>query len=94
MKANGKRSSWGSRYIYFRWDTLKSKSEYWNGDIPWITTGDIHNIKRENITNFITEKGLNESSAKLITNEAILIAMYGQGKTRGMSAILNFEATT
>ncbi|HCY6603639.1 TPA: restriction endonuclease subunit S [Staphylococcus aureus] len=73
---------------------LKSKSEYWNGDIPWITTGDIHNIKRENITNFITEKGLNESSAKLITNEAILIAMYGQGKTRGMSAILNFEATT
>ncbi|HDH4223367.1 TPA: restriction endonuclease subunit S [Staphylococcus aureus] len=73
---------------------LKSKSEYWNGDIPWITTGDIHTIKRENITNFITEKGLNESSAKLITNEAILIAMYGQGKTRGMSAILNFEATT
>ncbi|MVH72443.1 restriction endonuclease subunit S [Staphylococcus aureus] len=73
---------------------LKSKSEYWNGDIPWITTGDIHNIKRENIINFITEKGLNESSAKLITNEAILIAMYGQGKTRGMSAILNFEATT
>src|SRR5699024_3381369 len=68
--------------------------DYWNGDIPWITTGDIANLRKENIDNFITEKALEESSAKLIENRAILIAMYGQGKTRGMSAILNFNAAT
>ncbi|MDK9869931.1 restriction endonuclease subunit S [Staphylococcus equorum] len=73
---------------------LKSNLDYWNGDIPWITTGDIANLKKENIDNFITEKALEESSAKLIENRAILIAMYGQGKTRGMSAILNFNAAT
>ncbi|WP_340298140.1 restriction endonuclease subunit S [Staphylococcus coagulans] len=73
---------------------LKSNSEYWNGDIPWITTGDIADLRKEKISNFITEKGLKESSAKLIKNKAIIIAMYGQGKTRGMSAILNFNATT
>lgn len=73
---------------------LKSNLDYWNGDIPWITTGDIANLRKENIDNFITEKALEESSAKLIENRAILIAMYGQGKTRGMSAILNFNAAT
>src|SRR5699024_7223825 len=71
-----------------------SNLDYWNGDIPWITTGDIANLRKENIDNFITEKALEESSAKLIENRAILIAMYGQGKTRGMSAILNFNAAT
>ncbi|WP_040029787.1 restriction endonuclease subunit S [Staphylococcus cohnii] len=73
---------------------LKSNLDYWNGDIPWITTGDIANLRKENINNFITEKALEESSAKLIENRAILIAMYGQGRTRGMSAILNFNAAT
>ncbi|PTJ29626.1 restriction endonuclease subunit S [Staphylococcus simulans] len=73
---------------------LRSKTEYWNGTIPWITTGDINGTKIKSVNNFITKEGLDNSSAKLIEETAILVAMYGQGKTRGMSSILNFSAAT
>lgn len=73
---------------------LKSKQAYWNGDIPWLTTGDINGKEIHEANNYITQEGLENSSAKLINKEAILIAMYGQGKTRGMASVLNFETTT
>ncbi|MEL0537317.1 restriction endonuclease subunit S [Staphylococcus debuckii] len=73
---------------------LRFKTEYWNGNIPWITTGDINGKEIKSVNNFITKEGLDNSSAKLIEETAILLAMYGQGKTRGMSSILNFPATT
>lgn len=73
---------------------LKTKKSYWDGDIPWLTTGDINGKKIHKASNYITQEGLENSSAKLVYKESILIAMYGQGKTRGMSSILNFEAAT
>ena len=73
---------------------LKTKKSYWNGDIPWLTTGDINGKEIYKASNYIAQEGLENSSAKLIYKKAILIAMYGQGKTRGMSSILNFEAAT
>ncbi|MEB8121471.1 restriction endonuclease subunit S [Staphylococcus xylosus] len=73
---------------------LKKKKAYWNGDIPWLTTGDINGKEIHKANNYITQEGMENSSAKLINKEAILIAMYGQGKTRGMASIINFEATT
>src|SRR5690606_34861112 len=43
---------------------------------------------------FITQKGLDNSSAKLFPKNTILMAMYGQGITRGKVAILGIDATT
>lgn len=72
----------------------RNTPEFWNGGIPWITTSLINfNVIKE-AEEFITEQGVKESSAKLFPRNTILMAMYGQGKTRGQVAILDIEATT
>ncbi|PQJ82788.1 restriction endonuclease subunit S [Polaribacter glomeratus] len=70
----------------------RSKPEYWNGDIPWISTTLIEYNKIKIANEFITELGLNNSSTKLYPIGTILMAMYGQGKTRGKVAILDIKA--
>ncbi|MDZ4992304.1 restriction endonuclease subunit S [Clostridium perfringens] len=72
----------------------RSNNEFWDGDIPWVTTGEIDfNVIKETKEK-ITSEAINNSSAKIFPVGTILIAMYGQGKTRGKSAILGIEATT
>ena len=69
--------------------------EYWkNGNIPWVKTTELQNNELTNVEEFITQKGLGESSAKMMPIGTLLIAMYGQGKTRGMTAYLGIEAST
>ena len=72
----------------------RTKSSYWNGKIPWVKTTQIQNclISENDIDEWITEEGLKKSSAKIISKGTILMAMYGQGKTRGQVAILNIDA--
>lgn len=72
----------------------RSIATYWNGDIPWITTSLIDSNKIDYADEYITKEGLENSSAKLFPSGAVLMAMYGQGKTRGKVAILGIEATT
>lgn len=72
----------------------RSKPEYWGGDIPWITTGEIQFNTITDSTERITEAGLQNSSAKLFPHGTLLMAMYGQGKTRGQVAKLGIEAAT
>ena len=70
-------------------------NEYWEcGTIPWVKTTELQNNLIKKVDEYITEKGLNSSSAKLVPPGTVLIAMYGQGKTRGMTAYLNIEACT
>jgi type I restriction enzyme S subunit len=72
----------------------RSNPCYWNGDIPWVKTAQIQNciINESSIDEWITEEGLLESSSKMIKAGTILMAMYGQGKTRGQVGILNINA--
>lgn len=72
----------------------RSVKEYWNGTIPWITTSLVDFNVIGNSDEFISEIGLEHSSAKVFPQETVLIAMYGQGKTRGKVALLGIEATT
>jgi type I restriction enzyme S subunit len=75
----------------------RSELSYWeNGDIPWIRTTEVQNchLYYEDVIEFITEKGMRNSSAKLLPINTILIAMIGQGKTRGQLALLKIEAST
>lgn len=67
-------------------------AEYYNGDIPWVKSGDLNNSYLNSCDEFITELGLKESSAKLFTPGTILIALYGA--TIGRLSILNFEAAS
>ena len=73
----------------------RDKAEYWeDGTIPWVKTTELQNNIIVNVDEYITEAGLNGSSAKLVPVGTVLVAMYGQGKTRGMTACLNIEACT
>ena len=73
----------------------RDKAEYWeDGTIPWVKTTELQNNIIVNVDEYITEAGLNGSSAKLVPVGTVLVAMYGQGKTRGMTAYLNIEACT
>lgn len=70
-------------------------NEYWEGGtIPWVKTTELQNNYVTEVEEYITEEGLNNSSAKIVPAGTVLIAMYGQGKTRGMTAYLGIEACT
>jgi len=70
-------------------------SEYWEGGtIPWVKTTELQNNIITEIDEHITEAGLDNSSAKLVPAGTVLIAMYGQGRTRGMTGYLGVEACT
>lgn len=67
---------------------------YWGGDIPWVKTSEIRNnrIDVSDIEERITQDGLKNSSARLVPAGTVLMAMYGQGGTRGRVAILKCDA--
>lgn len=71
----------------------RAKREYYdNGHIPWIKTGDLHNKYVTEASEFITESGLKNSSARLYPKGTILLAMYGA--TIGACSILAIDACT
>ncbi|WP_339721302.1 restriction endonuclease subunit S [Marinomonas primoryensis] len=72
----------------------RENESYWNGDIPWVTTAEVKFGLILDTQQKITKSGLDNSSAKLFPANTILMAMYGQGKTRGQVAILGIEAST
>ena len=73
----------------------RKNDSYWiGGQIPWVTTTEVQFGVINNTEQKITEAGLKNSSAKLFPRETILMAMYGQGKTRGQVAKLGIEAST
>lgn len=72
----------------------RSRPEYYKGNIPWIKTGEVINDIILDTEEKITEDAIKNSSAKLYPKGSLIIAMYGQGKTRGRTAKLGIEATT
>ena len=68
-----------------------TNSEYYDGgNIPWINSGELNNSIITSTTNYITEEGLKNSSAKLYPQDTILVALYGA--TAGKVSLLSFEA--
>lgn len=68
--------------------------EYWGGEIRWMSSGEVHQKRIYEVEGRITEQGLNNSSAKLIPINSVLVALAGQGKTRGTVAINKVELST
>lgn len=67
---------------------------FWGGEIPWVTTSKVDFNTITDADEFITAEGLKNSAAKLFPAGTLLVALYGQGKTRGKVAMLGFETTT
>lgn len=67
----------------------RSQDEYWEGSIDWLSSGEVQGKEVYTADESITQKGLDETSAKIFPKDSILIAMYGA--TRGQSTILKEE---
>lgn len=65
-----------------------SRHEYYGGNIPWLSSTEIHQKRITKPTAYITDLGLQNSSAKIAPERSVLIALAGQGKTRGTAAFL------
>lgn len=72
----------------------RGQKDYWQpAEIPWIKTGEIAFAPITKSEEYVSALALKECSLKLLPANSVLIAMYGQGKTRGQSAILKVPAT-
>jgi type I restriction enzyme, S subunit len=67
-------------------------ADYWNGDIPWVSSGEVAFCRIKDTREKITRAGSDNSSAKVYPIGTVLLAMIGEGKTRGQCAILDIEA--
>lgn len=73
---------------------LTSNLEFYNGEIPWITSALTNNDEITKAEQYITEKAINETNCKIYPSGTLIIAMYGQGKTRGQISQLKIAAAT
>ena len=72
----------------------KGNDDYWeDGDIPWLNSGAVNDGYITAPSTFITRAGLSSSSAKWIPKDALVMALAGQGKTKGMVAQLGIATT-
>ena len=72
-----------------------SVSEYWEPkEVPWLSSGEVHKKYVTYTDDMISKLGLSNSSAKMIKENSILIALAGQGKTRGTVAINRISLST
>ncbi|MGN7811614.1 restriction endonuclease subunit S [Flavobacterium sp. 22076] len=67
---------------------------YWGGKIPWVSSGELNDTVITKTKERITELGLRDTNLKILPKGTILMAMIGEGKTRGKVAILDLDACT
>ena len=81
--------------IYSGGTPKTGESEYWEkGMIPWMSSGEVNLGTIYQTEKFITEEGLANSSAKFVPVDSLVIALAGQGKTRGKVARIKIKLTT
>ncbi|WP_159390348.1 restriction endonuclease subunit S [Pseudomonas sp. S34] len=72
----------------------RGKAEYWEGgDIPWLTSALTGTKFCSEAEQFVTKFALKDCTLKLFQPGTLLMAMYGEGKTRGQVTELKIEAT-
>ncbi len=70
----------------------RKNPDYYDGNVPWVKTGDLGPKVLSAASEYITELGVQKSSAKYFPKGSVAIAMYGA--TIGKTSILGFDATT
>jgi type I restriction enzyme S subunit len=67
---------------------------YEGGTIPWVTSSVVNRASVEAAEQFITEAAIQETNCKVFQPGTLLVAMYGEGQTRGRVTVLGIEAAT
>ena len=72
-----------------------AEESYWNPpEVPWMSSGEVHQRRVRRTEQHISKLGLKNSAAKVFPKESIVMALAGQGKTRGCVAVLEAEVAT
>ena len=72
----------------------RSVSAYWSGgDYPWLNSSSVNHGVITRADQFVTSQALRECHLPRVPANSVLIGITGQGKTRGMTALLRFDAT-
>jgi len=72
----------------------RSMEKYYEGVIPWVKTGELRDGEIHDTEEHVSELALKETSLRLLPAGTLLVAMYGQGQTRGRTGLLMRAATT
>lgn len=71
----------------------RNNPEYWDGgQVPWLSSGEVNQRRIRYASEFITPAALNDCSLRILPVGTIVVGMIGQGKTRGLAAILELES--
>jgi type I restriction enzyme S subunit len=74
---------------------IKEERRYYEGGtVPWVRTGEVQGRKISEVEERITELAIAETNCKVFPVDTILVAMYGQGQTRGRAGMLKTPAAT
>lgn len=65
--------------------------EYWNGEFPWLSSGETRNAFIYETEKKITQEGIDNSSTKIAKKDDVVIASAGQGNTRGQTSICKID---
>ncbi|AMQ89119.1 restriction endonuclease subunit S [Marinobacter sp. LQ44] len=72
----------------------RKEPKYWeDGDVPWLTSASTGAIYTDSAEQFVTKRAVDECSLKVFPPGTLLLAMYGEGKTRGQVTELRLSAT-
>ena len=72
----------------------RSNAAYWSeGKIPWLNSSVVNRSEVTHADQFVTELAAQECHLPLVKRGSVLVAITGQGKTRGQAAVLSFDAT-
>ncbi len=78
--------------VYVGSTPRRARSDFWNGDIPWVSSSEVSFSRIKATREYITEDGLKNSSVTLHPIGTVLLGMIGEGKTRGQVSILDIPA--
>ena len=67
---------------------------YEGGTVPWIRTGEVRGLHIRDAAERITELAVRDTNCKVFPVNTVLVAMYGQGQTRGRTGMLMTPAAT
>ncbi len=70
----------------------RSRSDYWDGDISWVSSSEVSFTRIKSTRERITSDGLKNSSVDIHPEGTVLLGMIGEGKTRGQVSILDIPA--
>lgn len=78
--------------VYVGATPSRKESQYWSGKIPWVSSSEVAFRRIEDTKEKVTDVGVKNTSTSIHPVGTVMLAMIGQGKTRGQAAILDIEA--